>query len=221
MRNKITKTIAVLCLTWFGHLSAQAQQDFQINLSNLILYEAAASHEVALSPNATLSAFGGYVYGFPGQDEHRYYYIGPELKFYPFPTTKGADLFFVGVYGRYKSGYTETDFYEYGEIPGTPDYLDNNQTQDVDFQKFAFGFDIGIKWITDSNIVFSFNTSLGRNAYYNYDYDVFDAESIENQVNSSTYENSYSSTSGLDSKYWDFRIGLNVGYRFGAKKTTD
>lgn len=221
MRNQISKTIAVLCLTWLAHLSAQAQQDFQINLSNLILYEAAASHEIALNKNTTVSAFGGYVYGFPGQEDHRYYYLGPEIKFYPFPTTKGADLFFIGIYGRYKSGYTETEFYEYGDLLTNSGFTDQYQTQDVDFQKFAFGFDIGIKWITDSNIVFSFNTSLGRNAYYNYDYDVFEAGSIENLVTPSSYESDYSSTSGLDSKYWDFRIGLNVGYRFGAKKTTD
>lgn len=218
MKNQLSKSITALGLALIWHLSAQAQQDFQVNLSNLILYEAAASHEIAISENATISAFGGYVYGFPGEDDHRYYYLGPEIKFYPFPSERGADLFFVGIYGRYKSGYTQMELFEAGQTSGG-NYLSETLTESIDFQKIAFGFDAGVKWITDSGIVFSFNTSLGRNAYYNYDYAPFDALSFESQVIPSTYQSSYESTSGLDSKYWDFRIGLNVGFRLGGKKT--
>lgn len=220
MKNQLLKSLSLLGLALLWHLSTNAQQDFQINLSNIILYEAAASHEVAISENATISAFGGYVYGFPGQDEHRYYYLGPEIKFYPFPSERGADLFFVGIYGRYKSGHTEMELFETGRETDGGNYLSDTYTESIDFQKIAFGFDAGVKWITTSNVVFSFNTSLGRNAYYEYDYSPFDELSFENQVSPSTYESSYESTSGLDSKYWDFRIGLHVGFRIGDKKTS-
>ncbi|PIB35845.1 hypothetical protein BFP72_10795 [Reichenbachiella sp. 5M10] len=222
MNNSSLKYLGVSILLFLASRpQASAQQDFQINLSNLIFYEANMNYEfLSFDGNATLGAFGGYVYGFPGNNEdQQYYYVGPELRFYPFPN-RGADGFFLGLYSRYKNGYKTQTITESGYTSGG-DRLNENTELKVDYEKLAFGFNLGMKWVTRSNVILSFNTGLGRIAYYDYHTPTFQS-SIENLVDPITYE-VYTDDNTIDSKYWDFRIGFNIGYRFGTSKikTTD
>ncbi|SHK49771.1 hypothetical protein SAMN04488028_105208 [Reichenbachiella agariperforans] len=212
MKKHLYTLLLVLTMTTISHW-ASAQHDFQINLSNLILYEINVNYEfLELNENTTLGAFGGYVYGFPDQDDHRYYYFGPELRFYPFPI-KGADLFFIGIYSRYKNGYTDMEITENGYNSANNESFYNSEIVQSDYQKVAVGFNLGMKWVTDSNIIFGFNTALGRNAYFHYETPQYQS-SIKNQSDSDSY-NKDEYIDSNDSKYWDFRIGVHVGYRFG------
>ncbi|UXP31902.1 DUF3575 domain-containing protein [Reichenbachiella agarivorans] len=210
------KYIGISLLLLFAYTQkANAQQDIQINFSNLIFYEINVNHEFAtLGDEVSLGVFGGYVYGFPEQDNHRYYYFGPELRIYPF-ATNGTDGFFVGIYGRYKNGYTRRTLEENGYTLISNDYIENKDSENIDFQKVAFGINMGFKWVTRSNLLIGFNMALGRNAYYNYEDDF--PNSIKHQVTSDSYHSSIDGNN-IDSQYWDFRVGFNIGYRFGSSK---
>jgi hypothetical protein len=191
--------------------SVYAQQDVKVNISNVFLYEFNVNYEYLLNEYATVGGFGGYVYDFPGVDNpNQYWYLGPEFRYYVSPKN-GADQFFIGLYSRIKSGKTYVDFYESGMSTNGFDYLNFYQNDQVNYTKLGIGFTCGGKWIAKNGFVYGVFGGIGRNLFANYDESSF--VSHRDQFDPNSY---YTSTDNYnDSKYWDFRIGFNVGWRLG------
>ena len=188
-----------------------AQSDIKLNVSNAIIYELNVMYEYTLSDNMSISAFGGYVYGLPEIEETvKYLYIGAEFRYYVSPKL-GADGFYFGGYTRYKNGYSKGHIEESGILLDGGGYNYNEQKLDVDFNKLAFGFSLGSKWVTRSGFVFGFFGGLGRNLYADYK-ESSDYSSREHLYVPGTYQANVVKSS-LDSRYWDWRMGFNIGFR--------
>lgn len=203
------KKLLILCFT--ASFSMFAQQDLQINISNIFIYEANVSYDYALNDFVSVGAFGGYAYGLPdNQTANKYLYLGPEVRFYVSPKN-GADRFYVGFYSRASSGNAQVSFEESGFSIIDGYYTTNYQSDRVDYFKLAMGFTLGSKWVTESGFTFGVFGGLGRNLIHNYDETSFNSH--PGLFQPGTYSTSISNNN--DSKYWDFRIGFNVGWRFG------
>lgn len=208
MKKLITSTIVLLFLV---NLQVSAQQEIHLNVSNVFLYEFNMAYEHALNDNLTLGGFGGYVYGFPEQSyENKFWYLGPEVRYYTSPRY-GADRFFFGFYARIKDGYAENEYSEGGQLISTGQYESFYWMGKQDYTKVAVGLSLGAKWVTNKGLTYGFFGGFGRNlvsSYSNEDYtsheDLF--------VPGTYYQSEYSS--GTDSKYWDVRVGFNLGWRF-------
>jgi len=203
------KKFFLLC--FIASFLGYAQQDLKFNISNVFIYEANISYEKSLNDFLTLGGFAGFAYGLPDNDEaNKYVYLGPELRYYVAPKN-GADQFFVGVYSRAVSGNALITFEESGLslVNGWYDYY--YQTERVNYFKLALGFTLGSKWVTKNGFVYGVFGGLGRNIIHAYDETSFEPHTKYFQLD--TYSSSIRNEN--DSKYWDFRIGFNVGWRFG------
>lgn len=207
MKKFLNTTFALLFLT---NLRVSAQQEIFLNVSNVFLYEFNMSYENALNDNLTIGGFGGYVYGFPEQSyENKFWYLGPEVRYYPTPRF-GADRFFFGFYTRIKNGYAESEFTETGQLISTGQYESYYWMGTQDYTKVSVGLTLGGKWITSNGLTYGFFGGFGRNLFSSYtevDYTSNESLFIPGTYYSSTY-------AGTDSKYWDVRLGFNLGWRF-------
>jgi len=206
MKKLVTATIALLFLL---SLKVSAQQEISINASNLFLYEFNMSYEFAINDNLAFNGFGGYVYGFPEQSyENKFWYIGPEVRYYPAPRY-GADRFFFGFYARYKDGYSKSEIYESGQLKSTGQYESFYEMANQEYTKVAVGLTLGAKWITSKGLTYGFFGGCGRNLISSYS----DAYTSHKDLfePGTYYMDRYS---GSDSKYWDVRLGFNLGWRF-------
>jgi hypothetical protein len=191
--------------------SMHAQHDVKINITNVFLYEANINYEYILNDYATIGGLGGYVYDFPDvSDPNKYWYVGPEFRYYVSPKN-GADRFFIGLYSRFKSGSAYVNFNESGLASDGSQYLYYYQEDKTDYTKLAIGFTLGGKWINRNGLVYGVFGGVGRNLFASYDESSFDSHESEYDPNSYFT----STSSNRDNRYWDFRIGFNVGWRFG------
>lgn len=213
MKFKISFILLVVMLC-FENL--KAQQDLQINLSNLIFYEFNVNYEFKEVINqATIGVLGGYVYGFPNAEGSEYFNIGSEFRYYV-SSQKTAHGFFFGLYSRYKNGFENLEVDESGYSINDPtQWVSNFQDSNVKFQSVVVGISLGMKWVTESNLIFGFHVGLGRNIYYNRS-DIEIKNSIIDQIDPDTYFLETYSYSDIDSEFIDFRTGFNIGYRFGT-----
>jgi len=189
-----------------------AQNDLQINLSNVLVYEIDFNYEHVLSDYATVGGMIGYVYDFPGESyPATYFYIGPEIRYYVAPK-HGADRFFIGAYFRYKNGETHSVYEESGE---TSSGYYGYYSQDIieEYNKLAFGFTVGSKWMAESGFLYGLYAGIGRNIIADYS-STSSVDSHEDEFIPDTYHSHVYSYS-KDSEYWDFRVGFMVGFRLG------
>ncbi|PIB35843.1 hypothetical protein BFP72_10785 [Reichenbachiella sp. 5M10] len=185
--------LLILCL---GCYVGQAQTDVNLNVVNILLFDASGSIEKGINDNISFGGFTGYFYGMPDlADEdgyNKYFYIGPELKYYVYPKGK-LDRFFVGLYAKYSNGEAKASNWDY--------YSNTPAEQPVShYNKFAFGISMGSKWVTKNNIIFGFFGGLDRNLVSNYE----NKDYLNYDTGSSDHEN------------FGFRIGVHIGYRFDA-----
>lgn len=209
MKNiKSALLVVFTCLSIAGF----AQHEVKLNVPNALLYEFNVSYEYGLRDNLSLGAFTGYVYGFPDQsNDTRFFYLGPEVRYYV-SERNGLDRFYFGFYSRLKTGYTQARFNESGFNSNTGEYLNFSQSEQQDYFKVAVGFTIGGKWITRDGFVFGVFGGIGRNLIANYDETAFVSHADQFDPND-YYTDTY--TADIDSPYWDFRVGFNLGWRFG------
>ena len=194
MKNKMAILIAGFLLS----LNLNAQTELSLNISNLLINEANFVLEKGVQENLSIGVFASYVYGLPPTDNIQFlnnnFYFGPEVRYYVSPKN-GLDLFFIGLYLKEAIGTVNLNdnYYDYYGIPPT------NSGTSMTYSKLAFGLNIGSKWITRNNITYGMNFGIGRNLYSSYSNEAlrdyyFDQNTI--------------------AKYFDFRFGFNIGFRF-------
>ncbi|UXP31901.1 hypothetical protein N6H18_16265 [Reichenbachiella agarivorans] len=198
------KNLFLLTILGLLALKSQAQVDAQLNIVNFMLFEASGSVEKAINNRVSIGGFAGYYYGLPEDNsdilpvfngnggENKYFYVGPEIKFYVLPKDK-IDRFYIGAYARYLGGKATS--------PDTEEYINGNYVPievSSTYNKVAFGFSIGSKWVLPSNIMFGVHGGLDRNIvsiYENNDY-------LDHTLG------------GDDNENFGYRIGISLGYRF-------
>ncbi|RJE75167.1 hypothetical protein [Reichenbachiella sp. MSK19-1] len=191
-----TNLLLLVFMLW-GFVS-RAQTDVNLNIVNLLLFEASGSIDKGINENLSFGGFMGYYYGLPDLSTedgyNNFFYIGPELKYYVLPKN-GLDRFFVSVYAKYSNGEAKAADWDY--------YGNGALNQPVSkYNKFAFGIGLGSKWVTKSNIIFGFFGGVDRNLVSNYDNQAYlDQEPGD-----------------TDDEHFGFKIGAHVGYRFGTNK---
>lgn len=204
------KKIGVALFTTVA-LSASAQHDVKFNFSNALLYEINLSYEYLLSDYATIGAFGGYAYDFPDvANPNTYAYFGPEFRYYVSPKN-GADRFFIGAYASYKAGNATLQLEESGrDINQEPIWFWEESR--AHYTKAVFGLTVGSKWVVKDAFVVGVFGGFGRNLHFQYNDDDF--VSHENMFVPDSYKTSVDML-GNSSRYWDFRVGVNIGWRLG------
>ena len=207
MKRKIGITILGIWLSFQGI----AQQDVKLNFSNLLIYELMGSYEYSFNPHISLSGIVGYSYGFPDvNDPTAFFYVGPELRLYVAPK-RTTDGFFVGVYSRYKNGYTLGSVSQYGILKANGNYDGIQQGGNIDYEKFSMGIVFGAKWVTDIGFVYGFYLGGGRHLWTNYTFGNFTDYSY--LFTEESYEFEYW-RGQYDNELWEVRVGFNIGWRF-------
>lgn len=176
----------------------RAQTEVNVNIVNLLFFEASGGVEKGINENISVGGFAGYFYGLPNnpnndflpiaqnEGENKYFFIGPEVKYYIFP--KGVlDRFFVGGYAKYSLGKAVSS-----------QTNSNNQSISSSYNKAALGISIGVKWVTENNFIFGIFGGVDRN--------------FVSQYENEEYLNYLSG--GTDGNYFNHRIGAHIGYRF-------
>jgi len=184
-----TRLLTILFACFF--VGAYAQIDVKINPLGLLFGSPDLSADFALSDKFSVEGGLGLNLGKFSINDVSYKRNG--VSFFAagrtyFNPEAGADKFGLGIYARAKNIRSKVDV---GESA-------NNYTRN----RFALGFMVGWKWVSDSNIVFEIDLGAGR-AF----------------VNKIKYDDPDASTLNIDdipSLNIDVLVRFAVGYRFGS-----
>lgn len=176
-------------------LPVSAQVDAKLNAGSALTGGINLAGDIALNEDFSLSlGFGRAVTSFSVNDNRskikRWRFV-PEARYY-FSPKYGADRFFAGAYGRLADITTQTDGSE----------------ESVKALRAALGLMAGHKTVTDNNFVFEFNFGIGRGLYFNTEVENDDGQG---QTGEEFIDDGLNLLLGLD-----LRLGIIVGYRFGA-----
>ena len=197
MKTSIS-TLVLLFICFFPNIIKAQGDEIHLNFSNLIFSEATGEYNHRLTEDLIISAFGGYHYGLPYSENsgyNRFTHIGPEIKLLiKYPSITNENIF-IGLYGRYLNGQAKSGSYDSFE---TRDYYPVS-----DYQKISVGISAGVRWALKESFLIGSYVGLERFVYSQYD-------------NPEYFDVGYG---GLDSENFGSKVGITIGYRFGAKSS--
>lgn len=171
-----------------------AQIDVKVNPIGLIFNSPDVSVEYGVTNNFGVEGVVSVDYGsYKISDvEYKNSGFGARLngKYY-FSPNRGLDKWYVGAYGRFKSGKAKT----------TATNSTSSNTSDVKSKRITGGMLFGYKYVSAGNFVLEVFTGVGRNFVSNYEYS----------------DGSNADLSNIPLANLHVPIGISLGYRFGAK----
>lgn len=205
--NNMKKLLTIaLATTLIGLKSLDAQtHDVSLNIAPIALSNYSVNYLYNFADDMSVGSVIGYqnfkiddpsVAG--GTVGYTSFYLAPEFRYY-FNPDEGNDKAFAGGYLKYRNAGTTGEVYSGFLSDGTPvDY-------DVRSNGVALGIMFGRLWQTRIGLNFSIWSGIG---YY-----LFDKTSYSNSYDPDKDPGVINVTTNLPSL--DFRLGINVGYRFG------
>lgn len=198
-------------------VTLQAQHDVKVNFIGLLFKSYGAGYDYVINDEMSAGLSFSYstsILGLKTDGHYSALKITPDFRFYTNPED-GADGFYFGGYLTYaKVNFNDliaaipTETYDpyYGYNVTTFKDVPYN----ISLNGIAVGIELGKKWVTNSGVFFETNFGFGRYLSKSVSYS-------NNEV--SKYYEDNDITGDEDGINWlytfDWKFGLNVGYRFG------
>ena len=199
----------------FSSISLNAQHDVKTNFIGLLFKNYGLGYEFIINDEMGAGLSFSYSKSLLGFDTKDYssLNITPDFRFYTNPED-GADGFYFGGYLNYaKVGIDNLSLSLSTETTDANGYTTVTYA-DVPYNYtltgIALGIELGRKWVTNSGVFFETNFGIGRYLTTSHSYSNSRVKDYYETTDSRGFEE------GMDWFYtFDYRFGLNIGYRFG------